>query len=80
MENANQASEIPVSNWTLATGTRPWERHVYPVPTEHARRVRPRQNGTVADMTGVVPDCALTHAMRDHTHCRPPARAGYQPS
>ena len=30
MENANQASEIPVSNWTLATGTRPGERHVYP--------------------------------------------------
>jgi len=30
MENANQPSEVPVSNWTLATGTRPGERHIYP--------------------------------------------------
>jgi hypothetical protein len=30
MENANQPSEVPVSNWTLATGTRPGERHIGP--------------------------------------------------
>jgi hypothetical protein len=30
MENANKTSEVPVSNWTLATGTRPGERHVFP--------------------------------------------------
>jgi hypothetical protein len=30
MEHENQPSEIRVSNWTLATGTRPGERHVVP--------------------------------------------------
>ena len=25
----NQASEVPVSDWTQATGTRPFERYVY---------------------------------------------------
>jgi hypothetical protein len=29
MENDDQAKRIPVSNWTLATGTRPGERYVY---------------------------------------------------
>jgi MoxR-like ATPase len=29
MENDNQMKRIPVSNWTLATGTRPGERYVY---------------------------------------------------
>ena len=38
MENASQASEIPVSNRTLATGTRPGERHVYPAAHREAAR------------------------------------------
>jgi hypothetical protein len=29
MENDNLSTQIPVSNWTLATGTRPGERYVY---------------------------------------------------
>jgi hypothetical protein len=30
MENEhNTLPQVPVSNWTLATGTRPGERHVY---------------------------------------------------
>ena len=36
MENANQASEVQVSNWTLATGTQPGERHVYPAAQRDA--------------------------------------------
>jgi hypothetical protein len=28
--NGNNPSDVRVSNWTLATGTRPGERHVYP--------------------------------------------------
>ena len=36
MENANQPSEVPVSNWTLATGTRPGERHIYPAAQRDA--------------------------------------------
>jgi hypothetical protein len=34
MENDDQIKPIPVSNWTLATGTRPGERYVY----SHERR------------------------------------------
>ena len=30
MDRENQASEVRVSNWTLATGTRPGERYVFP--------------------------------------------------
>lgn len=30
MLNESSRPGIPVSNWTLATGTRPGERHVYP--------------------------------------------------
>jgi len=29
MENENKLPQVPVSDWTLATGTRPFERHVY---------------------------------------------------
>jgi hypothetical protein len=30
MMNENAPSDVRVSNWTLATGTRAGERHVYP--------------------------------------------------
>jgi hypothetical protein len=30
MENEDQTKRVPISNWTLATGARPGERHVYP--------------------------------------------------
>ena len=30
MTSENDASEVRVSNWTLATGTRAGERYVYP--------------------------------------------------
>ena len=29
MKNDNQTSRVPISNWTLATGTRPFERQAY---------------------------------------------------
>lgn len=29
MTSKDNASDAPVSNWTLATGTKPGERHVY---------------------------------------------------
>jgi len=32
MENDNKPPHVPVSNWTTATGTRPFERHVYWFP------------------------------------------------
>ena len=48
MENANQPSEVPVSNWTLATGRGPASVTSIRLPTE-TRRVRPRQKGTVAE-------------------------------
>ena len=31
MTNANHTSDVPVSNWTLATGTKPGERAVFDV-------------------------------------------------
>jgi hypothetical protein len=30
MTSKDNGSDVPVSNWTLATGTKPFERHVYP--------------------------------------------------
>jgi hypothetical protein len=36
MENDNKSSShVPVSNWTTATGTRPFERYVYSFPGVH---------------------------------------------
>jgi len=40
MENANQQSEVPVSNWTLATGTRPGERRIQPAAQRDASSAR----------------------------------------
>jgi hypothetical protein len=42
MAGENNTSDIQVSNWTLATGTRPGEREVYPtVPQSHAQPSAP---------------------------------------
>jgi hypothetical protein len=37
MDRNNQATEVRVSNWTLATGTRPGERVVQPTRETDAR-------------------------------------------
>jgi hypothetical protein len=39
MTNDNNTSNVPISNWTLATATRPGERYVYAAPSidAHAR-------------------------------------------
>ena len=29
MENQDQTSNVPISNWTRSTGTKPFERYVY---------------------------------------------------
>jgi len=49
MENANQQSEVPVSNWTLATGTRPGERQISIRLRSKTRRVRPRRKVVAAE-------------------------------
>jgi hypothetical protein len=42
MTSENNASDVQVSNWTLATGTRPGERQVYQtVPQSHAQPSAP---------------------------------------
>jgi hypothetical protein len=42
MTSKHDALHMPVSNWTLATGTRPGERHVYPtVRQSTARHAQP---------------------------------------
>jgi|RhiMetdeSRZDD1v2_1073273.scaffolds.fasta_scaffold2500981_2 hypothetical protein len=39
MISKDDPSDVPVSNWTLATGTKPGERHVYaPVPQSAERQ------------------------------------------
>jgi hypothetical protein len=40
MENAHHQSEVPVSNWTLATGTRPGERQIHPAAQRDASSAR----------------------------------------
>ena len=72
MENANQASEVQVSNWTLATGTQPVERHVYPARSERVACARARRSPR---LNGVIPYRALAHGMRAYTHCRQSCRA-----
>jgi hypothetical protein len=43
MAEKNHAADTDVSNWTLATATKPGERHVYSGKTENAaRHVLPR--------------------------------------
>jgi hypothetical protein len=42
MTSQNNASDVPASNWTLATGTRPGERDVFPtVPQINVRPPAP---------------------------------------
>ena len=42
MSSENNTPDVAVSNWTLATGTRPGERHVYPtVPQSNAQPSAP---------------------------------------
>jgi hypothetical protein len=46
MTSKDNESDVPVSNWTLATGTKPFERHVYPpmiqsTPRQSATKERP---------------------------------------
>jgi hypothetical protein len=46
MTSKDNKSDVPVSNWTLATGTKPFERHVYPpmiqsTPRQSATKERP---------------------------------------
>jgi len=33
MTNEDTTAEVPISNWTLATGTKPGAREVYSLPT-----------------------------------------------
>jgi hypothetical protein len=40
MTTENDRSEVRVSNWTLATGTRAGERHVYPSVRQDIQRER----------------------------------------
>jgi hypothetical protein len=38
MENEDQLKRVPISNWTLATGARPGERHVYSIERREESR------------------------------------------
>ena len=42
MTNEDTTADVPISNWTLATGTKPGARYVYSPPTKStARHVEP---------------------------------------
>ena len=42
MTNEHNITDVPISNWTLATGTKPGARYVYSPPTRStARHVAP---------------------------------------
>jgi hypothetical protein len=42
MTNEDNTTDVPISNWTLATGTKPGARYVYwPTSTSSARHVKP---------------------------------------
>jgi hypothetical protein len=38
MNTEGNEQDVPVSNWTLATGTNPGERHVYPAMSHNTAR------------------------------------------
>ena len=43
MTNEDNTTDVPISNWTLATGTKPGARYVYSPPTRStARHVEPK--------------------------------------
>lgn len=49
MPNENNGPHVPVSNWTLATGTKPGERHVLPrMSHSDARHSVPESGGEPA--------------------------------
>jgi hypothetical protein len=58
---------------TLATGTQPVERHVYPARSERVACARARRSPR---LNGVIPYRALAHGMRAYTHCRPILESG----
>ena len=42
MTNEDNTTDVPISDWTLATGTKPGARYVYSLPTSStARHVEP---------------------------------------
>ena len=44
MTNEDNTTDVPISNWTLATGTKPGARYVYSPPTKSsARHAEPSQ-------------------------------------
>jgi hypothetical protein len=44
MTNEDNTTDVPISNWTLATGTKPGARYVYSPPTRStARHAEPSQ-------------------------------------
>ena len=48
MTNEDNTSNVPISNWTLATGTKPGARYVYSPPTsEHCSACRARSQAVV---------------------------------
>jgi hypothetical protein len=47
MTNEHNTTDVPISNWTLATGTRPGARYVYsPTTRTTARHVQPEAKST----------------------------------
>jgi hypothetical protein len=47
MTNEHNTTDVPISNWTLATGTRPGARYVYsPATRGTARHVQPEAKST----------------------------------
>ncbi len=50
MTNEENAADVRISNWTLATGTMPGARYVYsPTTMSTASHVRARSQGLVGD-------------------------------
>jgi hypothetical protein len=43
MTSKDNRSDVPVSNWTLATGTKPFERHVYPPMVQNTAQQSPKE-------------------------------------
>jgi hypothetical protein len=60
MTNEDTTADVPISNWTLATGTKPGARYVYSPPTSTVRHVestaKPSQQpcGASRDVKGLV--------------------------
>ena len=49
MTNEDNTTDVPISNWTLATGTKPGARYVYsPTTSSTARHVEPDSQAVAA--------------------------------